>query len=117
MWYYDHKSSPTCPSMTVKEQHGRRSTEDVAQQRILCTLCCNFKRVSKSWANTAEPWDEAQCQQASGWLTESRVHCSQQLAQVLRLQIKPGRRQDLTFPHPANMEDTRQTPARTFPLQ
>ena len=71
MWYYGNKSSPTCPSMIVKEQNGRGPTEDVARQRILCTLCCNFKQVSKSWANTAEPWDEAKCQQASGCLTRA----------------------------------------------
>lgn len=82
-----------------------------------CTLCCNFKQVSKSWANTAEPWGKAECQQASWWLTETRVHYSQQLAQVPRLQIKPGRRWNLTFPHSANTEDTVQTSEGTFPLQ
>ena len=50
-------------------------------------------------------------------LTETRVHYSQQLAQVPRLQIKPGRRWNLTFPHSANTEDTVQTSEGTFPLQ
>ena len=67
--------------MIVKEQNVRRTTEDV-HNKGFCTLCCNFKQVSKSWANTAEPWDKAECQQASWWLTETRVHYSQQLAQV-----------------------------------